>query len=741
MSDKHHPIVLFIDDLQWADEGSRLLISTLLEDEELRDVLFVLTYRDEEAERAESLLENRAEVMVDIQVGDLSLTAIESLLSYAMSSTSTASNQDFTELSKLVKLKTKGNPFHVAQYLVFVHSEGLLAFSAESNSWEFDIGDMQQQTMVPDSLVEIIELRMNRLQPHVLKTLMLAAFLGFRFEERVLVDVMARFERQKGQESTPVPLKKDSAAPNKAVKNALNMAVQEGIIEVSNTPGFYLFSHDKLLSSFCTRNHEEHGDDVAAIHFVLAQSFVDLKGVDEDEYYAYRAAEHANKAGGLFENRYGRSALAELNLNAARYCMKRSVFYAAAEYLREGVDLLDHEGTAWEQDYELCLLIHEHLSEVEMILGNFKACKVLANEVLYHVKSQESKVNALWNQISVKLAENEIVGSIQAGRAALRELGVPFPAKVNMTHIGRKLFRIKRMLRTKSDSDMLQLPVLDGTCKIAIHRILVHIAVMSMMEDQEKYAVYAALIVMEKTLEEGLTKFSSTGLAIYAVAEASLANYDSAYRYGQLALALAKTFKCVESESATTSLLGLAVLHWKMPVGDLVQPLARAFTSCFSVGNLWYGTLASSNSLLASLASGGNLIDLDAQSRYYLARFTEYNQEQLAFWILPIQQCILNLTSSFEDWRDATTMTGEVIVESDFFEFCDRTNYRPLRGSVLTLKLILAYHFKYYDVAEQVLKQLTSSAKVMRLHYLYYTYHFYGGMSYLALYREKRKRK
>jgi predicted ATPase len=733
MSDANHPVVIFIDDIQWADVGSQQVIATLLEDHELQHVLFVLAYRDEEAEGAATmnLLQHYAHdtttSFVDIQLESLDIHAIEELLSDQMG---LAFPEEVTyELSKLVTTKTMGNPFHVHQYIAFIVAEELLLWSRKTKRWEFDVNAMQQPTMIPDSLVEIIERRMDRLAPSAVKILRLAAMLGFSFEERVLAEVVLRVDRG---EQTYCPQPVD--ASNLGIKEALSLAVREGLIEESTNVGHYMFSHDKLLASFLSRNREH--EDPSALHFVIAQCWIDFKGVDDER--SFRAAQHANKSSELFTEQYGSLALVTLNLEAANYCTKRSVFFAAAAYLRKGADELDRKGRRWEANYDLSLELHLKLAEVELILGDFAACEWHATEILTHCICEEKKIKAMWYQVMAKVASNEIGGSIIVARDALRKLRVHFPTNVYTVHIARKLLRVRKLLRAKSIDDIINLPMTDAH-KIANHRFLVHIAAMSLMEDKEQFTIFAGLVVTESTLTEGLSEFSATGFAIYALAEASMGNYDCSYKYGQTALALTRKLKCLETEISTRTLLSLGVLHWKEPIKNLADPLTKAFSGSFMTGNLWYGALASANALLSSLCCGSNLIILRKQALNYLAKFKEYKQDQLAICLLPTSQCILHFTSTFDYWSDAVKITGEVMNEEDYLEECDRSNYKTLKGDLYTLKLLMAYSFGQLDAAKIILKKLKAAAKVMRLHYLFYTYHFFAGMTNLALYQSEPK--
>lgn len=731
MSTEQHPIVLFLDDLQWADEGSKQLILALLKDSDIRNVLFVLAYRDEDAAATESVLET-IEDLVDIRLGNLDDDAIKELLAYVLSSSFDQLGADVVELCKLVVVKTQGNPFHLRQFIAFIQEESLLTYHHETHSWDFDVGNIQQQTMIPDSLVDVLERRMDRLPHNVLETMMVAALLGYRFEERVLCDVVSKLEQPEQEPSVPQVV----VIPDK-IKEVLRLALREGLIEEATIKGQFLFSHDKLLSSFEARSLN-HSDPIK-IHLAIAECFIDLKGENGDQY-SCQAAQHANKARVSFEQNSGPNVLAELNIEAADYCIQCHVFCTAADYLRMGVDLMDRDGTMWERDSELSLSIIEKLASVELVLGNFSACRELAKEMMEHSTCPETKANSMWFEISIKVAENRIVSSNKTARDALQELGVDFPVKVKAMGILRKLFRVRCLLGSKNVAGVLELPVLADTRKLAVHRFLIHIAVMALTESKEKYMIYASLMVVESSIADGLSTHTGSALALCAVAEASLGNYERAYQYGQLALAVASKINCLETESITATLVHIIVLHWKEPIRDLVDPLSSAFTGCFFVGNHWYAALAASNVLLASLASGVNLIEVGERARYYLARFNEYNQTRLANWILPFLQCILNLTSRFDHWNDAATLTGDAMDEKEYLAVCSRGDYATMTNSVLNLKLLLAYHFGCYDVAEATVVELASTAKVMRMHYICYMYHFYAGMTYFALSRRKKQK-
>lgn len=198
-SSEQHPIVFFLDDIQWMDRGSRQLLETFLLDSELKHVLFVLAYRDEDpgVTMVEDMLitctkgasmqsvQNR---FLDLAVKDLDSQGVHTIVASTLAESS-GSKQDFGGLSDLIALKTKGNPYHVVLLLESISREGLLIYTEDTNTWTFDVDEIQHDFMVADSLADLLTRKIRRLPDAVQTTLKVASLLGYRFSEEMLLEV------------------------------------------------------------------------------------------------------------------------------------------------------------------------------------------------------------------------------------------------------------------------------------------------------------------------------------------------------------------------------------------------------------------------------------------------------------------------------------------------------------------------------------------------------------------------
>lgn len=199
------------------------------------------------------------------------------------------------------------------------------------------------------------------------------------------------------------------------------------------------------------------------------------------------------------------------------------------------------------------------------------------------------------------MAALEVEGVLASASCALKALGINLPRKVSSGRVALKLWKIKRMLRRKTDRDILSLSAIQSMAAAA--RLLVHVCSYCLVNNAENQAVYAALSATELTLRFGLSPYSANSLAIYGVAEVTLGNYDEAYRFGRLALTLLQRVKCRDAECATVGVTLSLLSHWKEPLQEVTEQLFRAAKLGFGIGDITYVSFLYPRSVNLSLFS------------------------------------------------------------------------------------------------------------------------------------------
>ena len=730
MSSDRHPIVLFIDDIQWMDDGSGQLIEMILHDDEMRNVILILAYRDEEADQVDDMFRKTSDV-IDIAVSNLDARAVHQVVSALLGS----SREAIGALSDLTLSRSLGNPFHVIHFIDTIQKEGLLLFDEHKSAWIFDVDQIKRERMVSETLLELLYRRIRHLDGAIQEVLKIASLVGYCFAEGILVH-MASAELEEKQlmgECSEQSLKPPST---ELVQTLLAQAITEGFIE--KTKAGYQFTHDKLQASFHSMIEPT---ETRRLHFHIGNQFV-LRCQDED--YLYHAAVHLNSAGAYIQGIERQDKLTRINLEAAKRCREKSAFVKAATFLRHGLKLLNEdEQDKWSTHFDLAFEITETLAKMELIIGNLDACKELNKELLLRSKSLEMKTNSLVIDVEVRMAGFELEETITAAKRALKELGIKMPRRVTVLNFLLKLRKVRKLVGCKRDEDILGLPLMrDLTISTAVN-LLMHLCLYCLLQGEDILAVYSALLATELTMKGGgfLSPYSATCFAMYGTAEVGLGNIHRGVRFGELAMKLIDQIPCKEAECSTISLSATTLLHWKTPFREISPILVQALNSGFELGDVVHGSacMASCNYLRYTL--GENLESLEAFIRSTYSRICDLGQDAMIRWAQPSMQFVLNMRSTAMDWKDLTILTGDTMNEEEFMQEATETNHKILLMMAWTYKSLLAYHFGYFEMAATMYENLATKGLAYGSSYGAAPYYFYGAMIFYERYRSTGKHK
>ena len=263
MSSARHPIVLFIDDVQWMDEGSRQLIETMLKSDEMKNVMLIFSYRDDEADFVGDLFVGVKD-LVDIPLSHLDTGSVRQMISSLLES----STAQIGELCDLVAQRSMGNPFHVIQLIEIIQKENLLIYDKGTSSWVFDIETINREITVSDTLIELLSRRTGLLDSALQEVLKVASLLGFCFEERLLAQMLVAALQRNQLVVEPIGMHL-STCTAEDVSTWMGVAVREGFVVRTNDG--YRFVHDKLHASFqALIKPSEKG----SLHLLLGNQFV-----------------------------------------------------------------------------------------------------------------------------------------------------------------------------------------------------------------------------------------------------------------------------------------------------------------------------------------------------------------------------------------------------------------------------------------------------------------------------------
>ncbi len=220
---KTHPLVVFLDDLQWVDSASLKLIEHIITNADTRYLLLIGAYRDNEVNSSHPLvqtLEDIRRVRGTLRIITLSPLSFRDL-TRLNADTFRAEDVTVESLSKLVYKKTAGNPFFAIQFLTTLYSENLLAFDNNDRSWKWDISHIQAKSYA-DNVVDLVAGKLRRLSRTTRLIVRLAACVGNTFDLETLSAI--------------------SHMPREETSDALCGAVREGLVLPINGQSVHISS-------------------------------------------------------------------------------------------------------------------------------------------------------------------------------------------------------------------------------------------------------------------------------------------------------------------------------------------------------------------------------------------------------------------------------------------------------------------------------------------------------------------
>ncbi|MCA9711197.1 MAG: serine/threonine-protein kinase PknK, partial [Myxococcales bacterium] len=376
------PLVLFLDDLQWADRASMDLLALLLCDDQIQHVLLIGAYRDNEVDATHPLtlvLDRLREA--EARVSTITLEALGADdVGQLLTDTLQCSPQRAAPLVGLLMRKTGGNPFFIIQVLHQIYERDLLSFDAARGRWTWSIEDIERID-ITSNVVELMVGKLRALDPATQRVLTVAACVGNRFELDLLALATALSAPEAAERLWPALLAELVVPLDEGYKAA----------QVSTEPLDrsirYEFLHDRVQQAAYELVDEP---ERRRIHVRLGQLLLEHRTPEQIDETLFDITMHLNHGLELIESPSLRSAAVELNHRAGRRARDASAHATGLECLRAAMALLPEDH--WHQDYARSLALYRDRVELEYLNIHFEHAEAFADEVLRRAASVLDKI-------------------------------------------------------------------------------------------------------------------------------------------------------------------------------------------------------------------------------------------------------------------------------------------------------------------------------------------------------------
>ncbi|WP_408350710.1 trifunctional serine/threonine-protein kinase/ATP-binding protein/sensor histidine kinase [Paraburkholderia sp. RL17-337-BIB-A] len=429
-----HPLVVFLDDLQWTDAASLTFIEDLITHPDTRYLLLIGAYRDNEVDASHPLVTTLETIrhsgapVTDLKLAPLSVVQLNQLVADTLH----ASPVVCEPLTRLVYERTEGNPFFFIQFLDSLNKEGLLRHDMRHWAWQWDLDQIKAKDFA-DNVVDLVIGKLRQLSAPAQEALQLAACLGNTFELRHLALVSRKSATETGQ--------------------CLAAAVRERLL--LRTHGSGKFLHDRIQqAAYSLIPASQH----AVVHLRIGRVLLASLTADELTEHLFDVANQFNRGATLLDDRDEKAQVATLDLRAGRKAKASAAYASACVYLAAGIALLDEKD--WGNRYELMFSLRLASAECEFLTGDFEQAERLIAELLQRRASKFDRAAVYHLKVLLHVMKSENSQAVDSARACAMLFGIDIPAHPTWEQVQAEYGTVRRSLEGRPIEALIDLPLM-----------------------------------------------------------------------------------------------------------------------------------------------------------------------------------------------------------------------------------------------------------------------------------------
>ncbi|MDZ8109190.1 MAG: AAA family ATPase [Nostoc sp. DedQUE12a] len=689
-----HPLVIFLDDLQWVDNASLKLIELLATATIGQSLLLIGAYRDNEVNPSHPLMQMVKEirqspgVVNQLSLSPLSLADINQLIADTLH----CQLVDSLLLAELVQLKTGGNPFFINEFLKSLYTEGLLKFHRQTKKWQWSMEQIHHRE-ITDNVVDLMAAKIQKLNKRTQQVLQLAACIGNCFDLQTLA-FAAQLSQKEAAQALGVAIAQGLILP---LSNAHKSVVLDVPLTADLTPVKYKFAHDRIQQAAYSLIPQAQQSN---IHWQLGQCLLQITSAQELENKIFDITNQLNLGRKAIENQSQQHNLSRLNLMVGEKAKASAAYDAAWGYLQIGLDLLTTD--SWQTDYEFTLTLYNATTEAAYLSGNFEQVEPLFQQVLHRTTNLLASLKVYDVKIQTCVAENKLLEAIQIALELLQQLGIHLPISPSFEDVQQALLETDCKLANRRIEDLVDLPIMSQPEMLGAMQLLARMCASAYL------AVPPLFLLIVLKMVDLLVEYGNMPLAPFAYAAYGIIlcgvvlDIEAGYQFGQLALSLlGPDTKPIQARTlfAVTNQINV----WKTHLKNSLKPLQDCYQIGVEQGDLEFAGYAAMYFCAYSFAAGQPLTELQLHLTSYAQAVKQIKHSAGIDFVEICWQTVLNLV---EEVPDSGMLSGQAYDEATRLSQMEQTNFHAGLFYFYLNKLFLSYLFGDANQAMSALKNL-----------------------------------
>ena len=764
---QEHPLVIFLDDLQWSDSASLKLLQVLMSEKDSQNLLVIGAYRDNEVSPAHPFMLTVAEMeksqvtVNTITLEPLSQVDINDLIADTLSCECILAQP----LTELVYQKTKGNPFFATQFLRALQEDGLIVFNPTplpspltqggergvispltqggqrritspliqgrkrgvTGGWQCDIAKVKALT-ITDDVVEFMAVQLQKLPPETQEVLKLAACIGAQFDLNTLAVVS-----EKSPEETAADLWK-SLQEGFILPTSEIYKFYLGKEEGKSTPTLpntlaqlphYKFLHDRVQQAAYSLIPD---DQKQATHLKIGELLLPNFSEVERGEEVFDIINHFIIGSELITQQEERTKLAKISLFAGQRAKLSTAYESGRKYLAFSLSFLP--SNKWEAAYELTFIVYLESIETEFLCGNFDQAEDLVKIGFRNAKSSLDRAKIIAIQLTHYQNKALYQKAIQVGIEGLRLLGLELSIMPNEAELEAMALAVKKTLNQRAVAGLIDAPLIVDEERQMLIKLLMNMVPPTYLTNQE-LLVLVVLHMTNLCLQYGNTNVAGFVYVWYGTILCQrFQDYELGYEFGLLGLKVNEKFNNTTLNGKIYMSFGNFINHWRKHVSSNLALQQAAYQGAMEVGDFSWCHHSALFSFWQQAIVSSDIHSLLARHEKYIS-FAERTEITTAFAL--IIQCKL-----LENLQGLTigkySLSSETFDEESALATFNEIGYGYGSSTYYFAKAFLFFTYGEYAKAYEMLVAAAEFSNALYGQFQPVLHCFYQSLSVLQLY-------